>query len=63
MEITEIREVDGSDDVEVSFDLTDEERKMIRETKGWSRLTQKRLTEWFIETLENMETRNDETGE
>ncbi len=62
MEITDIREVDA-DNVEVSFDLTDEERKMIKETKGWKRLTQKRLTEWFLETLENTETRKDETGE
>jgi hypothetical protein len=62
MKIIDIREVDA-DNVEVSFDLTDEERKMIKKTKGWKRLTQKRLTEWFLETLENTETRKDETGE
>jgi len=42
---------DGSEEFEI--DLTDEEREMIKKSKGWSRLTRKRIQTWFIETLEN----------
>ena len=52
MKVLEVNEL-PSGDAEYTIDLTDEERKMIKQTKGWKRLTSKRIQSWFIETLEN----------
>lgn len=38
---------------EITIDLTQEERKTIREHLGVKKLTNKRIKEWFLETLEN----------
>lgn len=53
MIIDRVYEEDG--EVKVSIDLTEEEIEMIKEEKGWNKLTDDRLNEWFQEVLKNGE--------
>jgi len=50
-------------DTEYEIELTDEERKTIKGQKGWKRLTQKRLNEWFLEGIRNTKRLENENKE
>jgi hypothetical protein len=52
MKILNIKECPNGDFL-FEIDLTKSEKEMIKQAYGWKRLTQKRLREWFIETLKN----------
>lgn len=52
MRVLEVRTLPNGDE-EFDIELTDEERETIKKTKGWKRLTNKRIKEWFMETLSN----------
>ena len=52
MKIISMQPVD-SENEEIEFEITTEERDKIKKTMGWKRLTKKRLNKWFLETLNN----------
>jgi hypothetical protein len=62
MEILEIKTLPNGDE-ELSIELTDEERELIKKAKGWKKLTNKRIQEWFLETLMNTTLKEDEKNE
>ncbi len=39
--------------VDYVIELSDEERIEIKAAKGWKRLTNKRVQQWFLESMEN----------
>ena len=52
MEVLAITEL-SSGDHQVDLELTEDERQMIREEYGWKRLTNKRIQQWFLNTVQN----------
>ena len=52
MKVLNIEKIDNGEEI-IDLELTIEERNLIKKEKGWKRLTNKRLSVWFIETLEN----------
>lgn len=62
MEILEIKTLPNGDE-ELSIELTNEERELIKKAKGWKKLTNKRIQEWFLEALVNTTLEEDEEVE
>lgn len=53
MEILSIKRDNEGQIDELEINLTEEEKDKIKEVKGWDELTQERIEEWFIETINN----------
>jgi len=52
MRILNITSVDDNSE-EITIDLTNIERKKIKDHYGWKRLTKKRIEKWFNEIIKN----------
>lgn len=52
MKILDVKTMPNGEE-EFTIDLTKAEKEEIKKAYGWKRLTEKRIKQWFLETVKN----------